>query len=162
MHSAVIVCALLPTVVCSPRNLLSHSHWSPFLSKPLGPFHHLASEVINQFPLWNTFTFLLWVFLKFFILFLGRREKREKERERNLHAWEKPIGCLLHIPHLGTRPATQACALTGIEPATFLFAGWQISKLSHTRSGLWVLLKPPPTLRAGAPLYCVQLKGKDT
>ena len=47
-------------------------------------------------------------FLKDFIyLFLERGERREKERERNINVWLP-----LTYPLLGTRPTTQACALT--------------------------------------------------
>ena len=49
------------------------------------------------------------VFLKIlFILFLDRREGREKERDRHINVWVP-----LASPLLGTWPATQACALTG-------------------------------------------------
>ena len=41
-------------------------------------------------------------------LLLDRGEGREKERERNIPVW-LPLVC----PLLETRPATQACALTG-------------------------------------------------
>ena len=41
-------------------------------------------------------------------LFLERREGKEKERERNINVL-LPLTC----SHLGTWPATQACALTG-------------------------------------------------
>ena len=44
----------------------------------------------------------------FIYLFLERGERREKEREKNIHVW-LPLMC----PPLGTWPATQACALTG-------------------------------------------------
>ena len=47
--------------------------------------------------------------LRFIYLFIFRNgEKREKERERNIHVWLP-----LARPLLGTWPATQACALTG-------------------------------------------------
>ena len=57
-------------------------------------------------------------FLKDFysFTFLERGEWRKKER-RNINVWLP----LVH-PLLGTWPATQACALTGIEPATLCFA----------------------------------------
>ena len=46
----------------------------------------------------------------FFSLLLEREEGREKERERNINVW-----LTLACPLLGTWPATQACALTGIQ-----------------------------------------------
>ena len=49
------------------------------------------------------------IFLKDFIyLFLERGERREKERERNIHVWLP-----LELPLLGTWPTTQVCALSG-------------------------------------------------
>ena len=47
-------------------------------------------------------------FKDFIYSFLGRREGKEKERDRNINVW-------LHLMHpvLGTWPATQACDLTG-------------------------------------------------
>ena len=47
-------------------------------------------------------------------LFLDRGEGREKDKKRNINVW-----LLLTHPSLGTWSATQACALTGNEPATF-------------------------------------------
>ena len=44
----------------------------------------------------------------YFILFLERRERREKERERNINMW-----LLLVCPLLSIWPTTQACALAG-------------------------------------------------
>ena len=52
-------------------------------------------------------------FKDFIYLSLDRGEGREKEREKNINVWLP----LMHS-HLGTWPATQACALR-IEPATF-------------------------------------------
>ena len=58
-------------------------------------------------------------FKKYFIYFFERVEGGEKERQRNINVW-LPFMC----PLLGTWPATQACALTGIEQATLCFAVW--------------------------------------
>ena len=51
-------------------------------------------------------------------LFIFRERGREGEREVEKHQ------CVVasHTPKLGTWPATQACALTGIEPVTLWFA----------------------------------------
>ena len=47
-------------------------------------------------------------------LFLERGEGREKEgEEKNQGERETLICCLSHMPQRGTKPATQACALTG-------------------------------------------------
>ena len=51
--------------------------------------------------------FVFFIFLKILFI-LDRGEGREKERERNINVW-----LLLVCPQLGTRPATQACTLTG-------------------------------------------------
>ena len=48
-------------------------------------------------------------FKDFSYLFLARGEGKEKERERNISVW-LPLVLLV----LGTWPATQACAPTGI------------------------------------------------
>ena len=58
-------------------------------------------------------------------LFLDRG--REKERERNINVW-------LHLahPHLGTWPATQACALTGNQTCDSLVCRPVLNPLSYT------------------------------
>ena len=59
-------------------------------------------------------------FLKDFIyLFLERGERKEKERERNIY--QLPFA--LALRQAGTQPATQVCALTGVEPASSWSAG---------------------------------------
>ena len=50
-------------------------------------------------------------------LFLERKERKEKEKEKNSN--KLPLAW----PQLGAWPATQACALTGIELVTFWFMG---------------------------------------
>ena len=52
-------------------------------------------------------------FFFFFKDFISER-RREGEREGNINMWLP-----LARPLLGTWPATQACALTGVESATF-------------------------------------------
>ena len=47
--------------------------------------------------------------------------EREEERERT--GRETVVSCLSHASQPCARPTTQAYALTGIEPATFHFAG---------------------------------------
>ena len=55
------------------------------------------------------------LFLKkdFIYLFLERREGRERRRERNIDVRGTLISCLLYVRQPGTRPVTQARALTG-------------------------------------------------
>ena len=58
----------------------------------------------------STWLSLIYIFLNDFYLFLERAEAKERGegmRKRNIE------GLLLAHPQLGTRPTTQACALTG-------------------------------------------------
>ena len=48
---------------------------------------------------------------------------------------ETLIGCLLHLPQWGTKPATQACTLTWNHPATLQFITQYSNQLSHTGQG---------------------------
>ena len=65
-----------------------------------------------------------------FIYFLERGEGREKEKERNINVWLP----LTH-PQPGTRPATQACALTGNRNSNPLVLRSALHPLSHTSHG---------------------------
>ena len=79
-------------------------------------------KLINrkEYNLLNLIFILLQRYIfKRFCSFIFSGEGREKKRERNINVW-LPLGCHL----LGTWPTTQACALTGIEPAALWFAGW--------------------------------------
>ena len=67
----------------------------------------------------SIYTGLPFFFSDFIYLFLERGEGKEKERERNIHVWLPLVR-----PLVGSWPATQACALTGNQPATLWFAGW--------------------------------------
>ena len=73
---------------------------------------------------------------KDFILFLDRRERREKERERNINVW-----LLLTCPLLGTWPTTQACALTKNQTSDSLVLRLVLDPLSHTSQGRVGVLK---------------------
>ena len=64
-----------------------------------------------------------------------RERGREGERERNTDVRETLIGCLLHLPQWGTKPATQACTLTWNHPATLQFITQYSNQLSHTGQG---------------------------
>ena len=59
---------------------------------------------------------IFFIFLKIFYLFLEEEGGRERGTETS-------VGSLSNVPLPGTEPATQASALTGIEPVTFWFAG---------------------------------------
>ena len=55
------------------------------------------------------------IFFKIIYLFILKERGREEKRDGEKHwcARETSIGCLSHIPQLGTWPTTQARALTG-------------------------------------------------
>ena len=109
--------------------------------KPLFPPGHCVGTFVkirgaylygsmSQFSI--LFTFICMSFLptkphcllfKHFICFLGRKEEREKERERNID-WLP----LAH-PFLGTWPATKACALTRFAGGRSAY--WTIPARTH-------------------------------
>ena len=70
------------------------------------------------------------IYCIFVYLFLEREEGREKGRARNISVW-----LLLPYPLLGTRPATQACALTGNRTSNPLVRRPMLNPLSHTCQG---------------------------
>ena len=63
-------------------------------------------------------------------LFLERGEGREKEGEWNINVW-----LLVVHPSLGTWPATQACALTGIRTSNAFVYRPALNPLSYTSQG---------------------------
>ena len=69
-------------------------------------------------------------------LFLERREGREKERKRNIKV-QLPLQC----PLLGTRPATQACALPGNQSSDPLVHRPAFNPLSHSSQGTSYIFK---------------------
>ena len=78
---------------------------------------------------------VLLLFLKRFLFIFRERGRRKKEGERNVNVW-LPLEC----PLLGTWPATQACALTGIPTSNILVLRPALNPLSHTSQGC---LLPP-------------------
>ena len=76
------------------------------------------------------FLFYVFIFKDFIYSFLERGEGREKERERNINVWLS-----LECPLLGTRPTTQAFALTGNQKSDTLVARLALNPLSHTSQG---------------------------
>ena len=72
----------------------------------------------------------------FIYLFLKRGEGKEKERERSINVWLP----LTH-PMLGTWFTTQACALTGNQPATLWFTGWHSIHWAAPARALFFLIK---------------------
>ena len=81
--------------------------------------------------LFCTYLFVLLVFKDFFYLFIYReRGKGGRERERNITAWLP-----LARPLLGTRPATQTCALTRNRTGDSLVLRLALNPLNHTSQG---------------------------
>ena len=94
-------------------------HLSACLRSQARPSHHGAFSQLSH---------SLSFFLKDFIyLFLERGEGRERERERNINVW-LPLACHL----LRTRPATQACVLTGNPTSDPLVRRPALNPLNHT------------------------------
>ena len=84
--------------------------------------------------MYQYFYFSFLNFFERFYVFIFRdrgREGKEKERERNIIVW-LPVMC----PHLGTWPATQACALTGNRTGNPLVCRPVLSPLSYTMQSL--------------------------
>ena len=80
----------------------------------------------------------LWNFKKnIFIFIFNLILEREEEREVEKHWCEREalISCLLHAPQPGTKPTTQACALTGNWTGDLLVCGTMPNQLSHTGQG---------------------------
>ena len=72
-------------------------------------------------------------FLKRFYLFFRKKGKEGKERERNID-W-LPLTC----PQMGTRFATQTCALTGNRTSDLSVHRLTSNPLSHTSQGLFLI-----------------------
>ena len=115
----------------------------PFFSAlilPLPIAHACSLFVPTTFPTVRlpdtAVTHWWWFFFKRFYLFifsfLGKGRGRDKERERNINVWF----LLTHL-YLGTRPTTQACALTGNQSSIPLVHRPALNPLSHTSQGLW-------------------------
>ena len=86
----------------------------------------------EQFWGWWKCSVSFFFFLRFYLfiyLFLETGEGRERGKETSLH------GYLLHTPHLGTWPTTQACALTGNQTNDPLVHRPTLNPLSHTSQG---------------------------
>ena len=112
--------------------------------------------------LWDTislpcfnFSFLhMWGFYIFFCFkifiytILERGEGREKERKRNINVWLPLTRSLL-----GTWPATQACALTGIQTCDPLVCKSALSPLSHT-SRVRILFSVKSLCKVLQPVLC--------
>ena len=96
---------------------------------------HLC-RVSNKFQYITVFSYscdmgILFYFLKYFIYLFLEREGREKERERKINVRETSISCLSYVLQLGTKPTTQACALTRNRTCDLLFCRTKPNQLSH-------------------------------
>ena len=116
-------------------------HLSLTLLLPFAPFIFLfylifsLSISLHLFPLpiYSSFPFLpfsLTLFKNRFYLLIPREKGREGERQR-----ETSISCPSHVSQLGTKPTTQACALTWNQTSDFLLLRTMPSQLSHTAQG---------------------------
>ena len=82
---------------------------------------------------WHNMNFIFCLFKDFIYLFWGRREGREKEKERSINVWLRFMHLLL-----GTCPSTQACALTRNRTSDPLVHRPALNPLNHTSQG-WIL-----------------------
>ena len=105
---------------------------SPHFRGLLSLSHQAVPLSLFPFSIFTSFFELLF-FWDFIYLFSEREEGRERGRDRNIN-WLP-----LTRPQLGTWPATQACALTGIYPVTFWFSGQGLNPLSHTGQGHFII-----------------------
>ena len=64
-------------------------------------------------------------------MFRERGRERDREAEKHEHVRETSIGCLSHMPQLGTRPGTQAYALSWNWTGDLLLCGMTLDQLSH-------------------------------
>ena len=77
---------------------------------------------------------IMLVLKKRFYLFIFWRERgKEGERkgEKYCRKKETSIGCLLYVPWQGTKPATQACTLTGNRTGDLPLCGMMSNQLTH-------------------------------
>ena len=93
---------------------------------------HLYLSVYLIFNV-TLYMFKMELLFKIFYLFNFRGEEGEREGEKYLCARETLIGCLSHSPNQGLGLQSRNVPWPGIEPVTFLLAGW--NPLSHTSEG---------------------------
>ena len=89
------------------------------------PIYYSPEDVIKNANLFKRFYF-----------FISRERGREGERETSM------CSCLLHTPHWGTWPTTQACALSRNRTSSPLVYRLVLSPLSHTSWGLKIQIDP--------------------
>ena len=80
--------------------------------------------------------------IRFYFLYKKSIDFTERGREGEKHQCERQtlIVCLLHNPWLGTKPATQACVLTGNRTSNLLLCGMTPTTDSHWSGPLLITL----------------------
>ena len=98
--------------------------------KPVGTRRSFQRLLSNNkwFPFLRGLKFL-------FIYFRKRGRWGEKEGEKYWCVRETSISCLLHMPHLGTRPTPQAHALTRNWSSDLWLCRTMLNPLSHASQG---------------------------
>ena len=98
------------------------------------PSLYFFGEVLVQIccPFLNCFLFFNCIYL-----LLERGEGRKTERKRNISARDQ---LPLARPHLGTWPATQACAPTRNRTDSLLIHRLVLNPLRHTSQGIMLML----------------------
>ena len=77
----------------------------------------------------------LFIYYMFKILFLERGREGEREGEKHQCVRETSVGCLSSTPGLGTKPATQALALTWNRTGDISFCRMMPDTLRHSGQG---------------------------
>ena len=115
------------------RSQLDHRFFTETSSKSL--LHQPVYFITAPWPLsyWCVCLSASSFFKKRFYLLLEKGEGKEKDRERNINVW-LPLARL----QPGIWPATQACALTGIQTGDLLVCRMTHNPLSHTSQSLLV------------------------
>ena len=89
-------------------------------------------------PQFHFISLLLFLFIYLFIFILERGGGGGRKRERKTLTWETSIGCLPNTPWPGTKPATQACALTRNRTGDLSVCRMMPNQLSHTGQGHFI------------------------
>ena len=109
------------SALCSPSPLVTSRHF---------PSQREFRELIRL-------VYQFFYFKDFIYLFLGRRERRKKERERNIDVQEIHWSIVSQAPLLGTWPTTQACALTGNWTGDLWFTSWHSIHWTTSARASW-------------------------
>ena len=99
------------------------------------PFSQRCSQGPDLHQLWDFTSAHTDIFKHIFIGFRERRREGEREGETLGCERETSIDCLWYASRPGTKPATQACALTGDRTCDLSLCGWTRNPLNHTSQG---------------------------